>query len=205
MKILAAKKGLVLIAALSFVLSQAALPGFAATTQLAAGIRAEWSQPQTGTLAQKNSVAETVPAPPAVRIPPAILDFLATGALSAPSAGAETQTVTPPGTPEVVPPPGVAPPPETVSTRTLTLGGTKAPGQSLWISPNGDRSYTLFVAENTETSWSAAVDLVNGANDFRIVAADEALNPSAEVNVPTITYSYTVPAPTVTPPPLTVS
>ncbi|MFH1800125.1 MAG: hypothetical protein ABH891_04670 [Candidatus Omnitrophota bacterium] len=199
-KVLVAKKSLLLTAALSFVLSQAVLPGFAVTTQPETGIQAGWDQPQTDTLAQKNSVAETAPVPPAIRIPPAILDFLATGALSAPSAGAETQTLKAPETPEFVPPPDVAPPPGTVSMSTLTLGGTKAPGQSLWISSNGGRSYTLFVAESTETPWSASVDLVDGTNDFRIVAADETLNPSAEVIVPTITYSYTVPAPTVTPP-----
>jgi hypothetical protein len=207
-KVPAVKKSLTLIAALYFVLSQAALPGFAATTQPEAGTRAGWSQPQTGTLAKENSEAKTVPASLAIRTPSTIptLDFLAAaGTLSAPSAGAETQTVTAPGTPEVVPPPGVTPPPETVSTRTLTLGGTKAPGQSLWISSNGGRSYTMFVAENTEATWSAAVDLVNGANDFRIVAVNESLNTSDEVNVPTITYSYTVAAPTVTTPPETVS
>ncbi len=204
-KVSAAKKGFLGIAALYFVLSQAALPGFAATTQPEAGIQAGSNQPQTDALAQKNSAAEKAPAPGTIRLPPAILDFLATGALSAPSADAETQTRTAPGTPEVVPPPGVTPPPETVSTRTITLGGTKAPGQSLWISSNGGRSYTMCVAENTETAWSASVNLVDGANDFRIVAVDEFLNPSTEVNVPTITYSYTVATPTVTPPPLSVS
>ena len=204
-KVFAVKKGLILTAGVYFVLSQAALPGFAATTQPETGTRAGWSQPQTGALAQKNSGAETAPAPDAIRIPPAILDFLATGALSTPSAGTDTQTLTASETPEFVPPPGVTPPPETVSTRTITLGGTKATGQSLWISSNSGRSYTMCVAENTETTWSASVNLVDGTNDFRIVAVNADLKTSTEVNVPAITYSHTVTAPTVEPPPETVS
>ena len=206
-KLLNSKKSLALIAVAYFVLSQTVPPGFAATAQLAVGIQAELNQPQPDSRAQKFSLEETTPAAPEIRTPSTIpiLDFLAAGTLSAPSADAKTQTPTPLETPEVVSPPSVTLPPETVSIRTLTIGGTKAPGQSLWISSNGGKSFTLFVEENTETTWSASVPLVNGANDFRLVAANALLYTSAEVNVPTITYSYTMPTPTVTPPPLAVS
>ncbi len=206
LKILGTRKGLTLIAIVCFLLSQAVPTGFAATTTPAIGIQAELNQPQPSTLAQKNFLAETASEPSTMRTPSTIpvLDFLAAGTLSASSGEAETQILTTPETPEFVPPPGVTPPPETVSVRMLTLGGTKASGQSLWISSNGGESYSLFVAENTETTWSASVNLANGANDFRIVAANAVLNTSAEVNVPTVTHSYTVAAPTVTTP-LTMS
>jgi len=205
-KVSATKKSLLLITVVYFVLSQTVPPGFATTTQPAVGLQAELNRPQTGTLAQKNSVAETALELPAIRTPSTIpvLDFLAIGTLSAPSADTATQPLTAHETPEVVPPPVVTPPPETVTMRTLTLGGTKAPGQSLWISSNGGESYTLFVTENAETTWSASVNLANKTNDFRLVAANAVLKTSTEVKVPTITCSYTVPTPTVTPPPRTV-
>ena len=202
-KVPAVKKIFMRITVACFFLAQAVPPGFAATPQPTADIQAEMNQPQTGTLTQKNSVAETAAAPLATQIPVTSLDFLAAGTLSTSSPDAGTKTLTASETPEVVIP-SVAPPPETVSTRTITLGGTKGSGQSLWISSN-DGPYTRVVAENNETTWSASVNLVNGANDLRIVAADVALNMSAEVIVPTVTYSYTVVAPTVMPPPLTVS
>ena len=80
-KLLNSKKSLALITVAYFVLSQTVPPGFATTTQPAVGLQAELNRPQTGTLAQKNSVAETALELPAIRTPSTIpvLDFLAIG------------------------------------------------------------------------------------------------------------------------------
>ena len=88
----------------------------------------------------------------------------------------------------MAPAPVVTALPATTGTNPFVLKGTKAAGESIWISADGGLTYTLLVADNTSTSWSASQPLAVGANNFKIVAKDASLNPSAIVTLPTITY-----------------
>ncbi|OGX37532.1 MAG: hypothetical protein A3C53_04965 [Omnitrophica WOR_2 bacterium RIFCSPHIGHO2_02_FULL_68_15] len=101
-----------------------------------------------------------------------------------------------------VPPPTTVPARPTVGTAgdpipavttagSLTIGGTKTAGTSIWI--NGVQAGAL----NNELTWTKLVSLVEGDNEFVIVAKDAAGTPSAAVRVvvvvdnapPVVTFS----------------
>ncbi len=75
----------------------------------------------------------------------------------------------------------------------LTIGGTKTAGTSIWI--NGVQG----VPRNDNLTWSATVTLVEGDNEFLIIAKDAAGTPSAAVMV-TIVVDNAPPVVTFTPP-----
>ncbi len=59
----------------------------------------------------------------------------------------------------------------------ITLGGTKEPGTSIWITLNGKERE--LVPLNGQTNWSVGVELVEGDNLITVVAKDGAGNVSA--------------------------
>ncbi len=65
--------------------------------------------------------------------------------------------------------------PRVTTTSSITIGGTKTPGTSIWI--NG----VQVVPADDATTWTATLTLVEGDNDLVIVARDAAGTPSAEV------------------------
>ena len=204
MRPLATKKIITTIIVVSFTFSQALSSGFAATQPVVeVQVPNVQTQPQTDALAQ-TFTGQTVPASSATQTTATSLDFLASpSVLSASQSSEKTPTVSTQAlkTTEVVTP-GVTSPATSVSdTPFAVLSGTKAAGESVWISSNGGRTYTRLVAANTSTTWSASANLVSGANNFMILAKDTASRQSAAVTVPTITYTVTAPA--VTPPPAT--
>ncbi len=69
------------------------------------------------------------------------------------------------------------PPPTVTTLSSLTIGGTKTPGTSIWI--NG----TQVVALDDLTTWSAQVTLTEGDNILVIVAKDDLGTPSAPVTI----------------------
>ncbi len=82
----------------------------------------------------------------------------------------------------------------TVTTQSsLTLGGTKTAGTSIWI--NG----TKVVSLSDATTWTATLTLVEGDNDLVIVAKDSSGAASAEVDV-NIIVDNLPPVITTTPP-----
>lgn len=64
--------------------------------------------------------------------------------------------------------------PEVTTASSLTIGGTKTAGTSIWI--NGQQ----VVALNGDTTWSTTVNLVEGDNELHIVAKNAGGTPSAE-------------------------
>lgn len=111
-----------------------------------------------------------------------------------------TQTIgvfidtTPPARPTVG---TLGPPvPEVTTATSLMLSGTKTRGTSIWI--NGQPAVLI----NDETIWMTNVTLVEGDNEFRIIAKDIAGNTSAEnlvnVIVDTLPPVVTVTVPTKT-------
>lgn len=77
------------------------------------------------------------------------------------------------------------PPPEVTTEPTVTFGGTKIPGTSIWICAKGASASggncVEVVPVNDETTWSVTRDLVEGDNLFVIVAKDAAGVMSASV------------------------
>ncbi len=76
------------------------------------------------------------------------------------------------------PRPTVGVTPSVTTGTNITLTGTKAAGTSLWI--NGSRVASVSLEA---TTWSATVPLVEGDNEFAVVAKDAAGNASAENRV----------------------
>lgn len=67
--------------------------------------------------------------------------------------------------------------PSVTTLSSITIGGTKTPGTSIWI--NGSQ----VVAANDSTQWSAAITLVEGDNALVIVAKDSVGTPSAAATI----------------------
>ena len=67
--------------------------------------------------------------------------------------------------------------PQVATGTSMTLGGTKTPGTSIWI--NGAQ----VVAMNDETTWSIVLTLVEGDNELTILAKDAAGASSTNVTI----------------------
>ena len=83
--------------------------------------------------------------------------------------------------------------PAVTTARSLTLGGTKIAGASIWI--NGVQVVSL----NSELTWTATVTLVEGDNEFAIVAKDASGSSSAPATV-TVVVDNAPPVVTCAPP-----
>jgi len=83
--------------------------------------------------------------------------------------------------------------PEVTTASSITIGGTKTAGTSIWI--NG----TQVVAQSDATTWTATVGLVEGDNVLQITAKDEAGVSSAQT-ITTIIVDNQAPAVTFQPP-----